>query len=361
MSRPRRAFHRSISRATPTVMTLQSPMPTSASSASRCRSARRRGRALRAAAPSRRRRRRSRDRTARRRRWSRCGSRRAIARPARPTSSTYGRRGGGAVYGSPGAGAGDRVEDAGGVADRAGEHELVGERAPVLAEVGTERRAGARRLQPDDAAHARGEADRAAHVVAVRDGDEPGRDRGRRSAARSARASASRSHGLCVAPYASGSVVMLVASSGVLVLPTNTKPAARKRCASQVSSVSIQFASFSGAHARRGTDRPRCGTPRPSRGTARPRTGRSSRRGASARACSKRRWITAFSCGSTRSMRAIAASTSSAALTLPSATSSACAVASRNAKSSVTPVMYEEWTTRRSGAGPARWPPTSSR
>ena len=48
-----------------------------------------------------------------------------------------------------------------------------------------------------------------------------------------------RSHGLCVAPYASGSVVTLVASSGVLVLPTNTSPAARKRAASHVSSGSV--------------------------------------------------------------------------------------------------------------------------
>ena len=55
----------------------------------------------------------------------------------------------------------------------------------------------------------------------------------------------SRSHGLCVAPYASGSVVQLVASSGVLVLPTNTKPAARKRAASQVSSASVQPTAFS--------------------------------------------------------------------------------------------------------------------
>src|SRR5207237_755960 len=50
-----------------------------------------------------------------------------------------------------------------------------------------------------------------------------------------------RPHGLCVARYASGSVVALVASSGVLVLPTNTKPAARKRAASHVSSSSVQL------------------------------------------------------------------------------------------------------------------------
>ncbi len=54
-----------------------------------------------------------------------------------------------------------------------------------------------------------------------------------------------RSQGLCDAPYASGSVVTLVASSGVLVLPTNTKPAARKRAASHVSVGSVQPRRFS--------------------------------------------------------------------------------------------------------------------
>src|SRR4051794_942167 len=50
--------------------------------------------------------------------------------------------------------------------------------------------------------------------------------------------------GLRVAPYASGSVVMVVANSGRLVFPQNTKPAARYRAASHVSSSSRQPASF---------------------------------------------------------------------------------------------------------------------
>ncbi len=54
-----------------------------------------------------------------------------------------------------------------------------------------------------------------------------------------------RSHGLRVGPYARGSVVMLVASSGVFVLPTNTNPAARNRVASHVSFGSTHLASFS--------------------------------------------------------------------------------------------------------------------
>ena len=40
-----------------------------------------------------------------------------------------------------------------------------------------------------------------------------------------------RSHGLCVAPKDSGSVVMLDASSGVFVRPQNRNPAARSRVA----------------------------------------------------------------------------------------------------------------------------------
>ena len=119
-------------------------------------------------------------------------SRRRVRNPIRkrptgaPTSSTYGRAGGGAVYGSPGPMPATASSTRRGVAHGARQHELVGQRAPVLAEVGPERRAGARRLQPDDAAHRRGEADRAAHVVAVRDRHEPGRDRRRRPAARAA-------------------------------------------------------------------------------------------------------------------------------------------------------------------------------
>ena len=48
------------------------------------------------------------------------------------------------------------------------------------------------------------------------------------------------SHGLRQGPYASGSVVGRIPSSGVLVLPTNAKPAWRKRRASQLSSSARQ-------------------------------------------------------------------------------------------------------------------------
>ena len=45
----------------------------------------------------------------------------------------------------------------------------------------------------------------------------------------------SRSHGLWVAPYASGSVVVTSPSSGVLVRPMTTSPASRNRTVSSES------------------------------------------------------------------------------------------------------------------------------
>ena len=139
----------------------------------------------------------------------------------------------------------DRVEHGRGVADRSRQHELVGERAPVLAEVGPEGGAGPRRLQPDDAAH-RSRGSGSIRPCRCRARPARARPRPRRPIRHSTRrCCASSSHGLCVGPYASGSVVTLVASSGVLVLPTKTNPAARKRAASHVSSRSVQPASFS--------------------------------------------------------------------------------------------------------------------
>ncbi len=144
------------------------------------------------------------------------------------------------------------------------------------------------------------------------------------------------SHGLRVGPYASGSVVTVDASSGRLVLPTITNPAARKRWTSHVSFGSIQPASFStripqwyGSPAVCATaSLIRNGTPRngPS-GNAAP---------AAARAFSYSGVITAFSVGLSASMRPIAASTSSGGVTSPVAASSACPVASSHARSSAT-------------------------
>src|SRR6266542_2669470 len=80
-----------------------------------------------------------------------------------------------------------RVEDRRGVAHAPSEHVLVRERAPELAEVGAERRPAPRRLETDEPACARGNADRATHVVAVRDGNHAGRHGGGGAAAGTAR------------------------------------------------------------------------------------------------------------------------------------------------------------------------------
>ena len=97
---------------------------------------------------------------------------------------TRGRRRGVRVAG---AGSGGRVQHRRRVSDSAGEHVLVGQRSPELAEVRAERRAGASGLEANETARARRKTDRTAHVVAVRDGDDAGRDRGGGASARSPR------------------------------------------------------------------------------------------------------------------------------------------------------------------------------
>ena len=138
------------------------------------------------------------------------------------------------------------------------------------------------------------------------------------------------SQGLRVAPWASGSVVGRIPSSGVFVRPRITKPASRKRRASQVSSDSVQSRS-------RRKAMPSCmGSPAvwqarslTRKGT--PRNGPSA--GSLASAFSKSGWITAFSSPSRASMRAMAASASSRGEASPERTSSACAVASTSSRS----------------------------
>ena len=79
---------------------------------------------------------------------------------------------------------GSAIEDGRAIAHRAREHVLVGEHRPVLTEARAERRAGAARLQPDQAACARRHPDRSAHVVRVRRGHEPCGNRGARATTR---------------------------------------------------------------------------------------------------------------------------------------------------------------------------------
>ena len=86
--------------------------------------------------------------------------------------------------------AGKHVEQGGRVAHRPRHHALVSEAGEGLAEVGAEGDAGARRLQADDAALARRDADRPAAVVRMRGRHQAGSDRRRRAAARATRRAA---------------------------------------------------------------------------------------------------------------------------------------------------------------------------
>ena len=98
------------------------------------------------------------------------------------------------------------------------------------------------------------------------------RDR-RRGAAAGPSVDRARSHGLRVAPYAIGSVVTVLASSGMFVRPSDENPAARYRSTSQVS-VSSRHPGPSAPASRSGTAHPPRGTRRPSRGTGRRGTAR---------------------------------------------------------------------------------------
>ena len=123
-------------------------------------------------------------------------------------------------------------------------------------------------------------------------------------------------------------------SSGELVRPTITSPAARNRAARLLVTGARQSSCF------------RMGTPSYAGSSTRvqlrsfsangtPRNGPSgSSPAASVRARSNRVVVNAWSSGSTASTRAIAASTSSAGVTSPERTSSAWAVASNSAKGS---------------------------
>ena len=111
------------------------------------------------------------------------------------------------------------------------------------------------------------------------------------------------SQGLRVGPYACGSVVGRMPSSGVFVLPTVTRPAARKRAARAVSAGSVQPRSLRNAMPSwKGSPAECADRSLSTKGT--PRKGPSGRSpAAAARARSKSGVITALSSGSTRSMR----------------------------------------------------------
>ena len=136
------------------------------------------------------------------------------------------------------------------------------------------------------------------------------------------------SQGLRLGPYARGSVVGRMPSSGVLVLPMVTKPAARNRWPRKVST-GDRNSSFLSSSIPTCSGCPASAAPRSLKRNGTPRNGPSGRSpAASSRASSKSSWMTALSCGLSASVRAIAASTSSSGDASPDRTSSACALAS---------------------------------
>src|SRR5262245_50509828 len=140
------------------------------------------------------------------------------------------------------------------------------------------------------------------------------------------------SQGLRVGPKASGCVVDWRPNSGVLDLPTVTRPISRKRAPTGVSSRARWPASRSARlPAKYGS--PACRAPRSFSRNGTPARGPEAL-SARSRASAKRRTTTAFRWGSMRSMRSIAASTSSRRERSPLATASACATASMRASSS---------------------------
>ena len=240
---------------------------------------------------------------------------------------------GGGGVGVAGGGPGDGVEQAGGVADRAGDDAVDGGAGPRLAEVGAEGGARPGGLEPDQAHSLDGmriepppsEAWAAGTIndatAAALPPDEPPVE-------------CSGFHGLRLGPWARGSVVMVVPNSGVLVRPTTTSPASRKRVVRVSSTVGVWSRSFR-------NDAPACigspalRSPRSLSTKGTPRNGPSgSAPSASSRALSKRSWMTALSCGLTASMRSMAASTNSRGEASPRRTSSACPQASSRPRSS---------------------------
>ena len=148
-----------------------------------------------------------------------------------------------------------------------------------------------------------------------------------------------RSHGLRVGPNAPGWVVGWEASSGALLVPSVTRPAARSRAPTGVSSGQRKPRSRSMALPMK------CGTPAwhaPAsfRRKGTPANGPATGAAAAAAASSKSGATTAPTCASSASTRATAASTSSSALACPSRTRAACAVASSRARSCSTARGY---------------------
>ena len=157
---------------------------------------------------------------------SRRPARRCGARPDRRRlvgGHACGRR---AAYGSPGIAPAITSSTAALSRTDRRDHVAYHEPRPRLAVVGPERDAAARGLEPEQPARAGGDADGAAAVARVAKRHHARRHRGAAAAARAARAW-SVSTGCATGRTRVDSVVGSSPSSGVLVLPTITKPAAR--------------------------------------------------------------------------------------------------------------------------------------
>ena len=215
------------------------------------------------------------------------------------------------------------------------QHAFDDEAADRLAQVGSERRPAARRLQPDEAALARRDADRAAAVVGVRARHHARGDRRRRAAARAA-GRVRRVPRIARRPVGVRLGRRQHAELGHVGAPEEDEPRGAELASRGRSRAGRGSRAPSGRATPKWIGSPavwprrsfsRNGTPRngPSgRAFRRPGRAPARRSDGSPRSAS----------GSRRSMRAMAASTSSRGLALPLRTSSACAVASRRERSS---------------------------
>src|SRR5271166_2257933 len=254
-----------------------------------------------------------------------------------PTSSTYGRRGAGAITVSPTPG--PRTASSSPAVSRTVRLTHSSTPSPTSAREGPtvirpwlglspttpQHDAGMRMLPPPSEALANGTIP-AATAAAAPPLDPPG-----------VRSSA---HGFRVAPQATGCVVGRLPISGLLVRPAMTSPAALNRATSVVSAASILPASLS---ATLPFERvwPAKLVYRSLSKNGTPRNGPLGRSGSAAtdRACSNHSMTTAFNVGFDCSIRSIAASNSSLGVTSSLATSAAWSVASIQRVSSARPLM----------------------
>ena len=244
----------------------------------------------------------------------------------------------------------DHVEQCGAVAHRAGEGVRAADRVRERFEERGVGHPSARRLEPEQAARGRRDADRAATVVPVRDRHHARRHRGRRATARAAGRSSEvvRVAGRPVEQRFGRAVLAQLGRVGHA--QDDHARGARPRHREAVGARHV-------VRPQPGPTRRRAARPparrAPSPGTGLPRTGRRpSGPAASLRAASKRSATSACTSGSTASMRAMAASTASTAVTSPARIAAARAVPSSSSyQPSATRAPYRVARVRGAGRG----------